>query len=131
MAARTTTTSKPTFFFDPDQIIAVQQRNVDAVTSASQVMVDGYKAIALRQSEIVQSTMSDFVGTGQQMVNGKAGEFKPGDQVAKAKSSYEAALANAKELAEIAVKAQNEAFTILTKCMMANFEEFKSLAKAA
>ena len=33
MAAKTTP-SNQTFFFNPDQIIAVQQRNVDAVTSA-------------------------------------------------------------------------------------------------
>lgn len=127
----TKTAQKPAFFFDADQIIAVQQRNVDAFASAGQVMVDGYKAIALRQSEMVQSSLGSLVADGQKMVDGKAGEFKPEEQINRAKSGYEAALANVRELTEIAVKAQNEAFSILTKCAMANFDEFKSLAKAA
>ncbi|HEX6141923.1 MAG TPA: phasin family protein [Geminicoccaceae bacterium] len=127
----TKTAQKPAFFFDTDQIIAVQQRNVDAFASAGQVMVDGYKAIALRQSEMVQSGLGSLVADGQKMVDGKAGEFKPEEQINRAKSGYEAALANARELTEIAVKAQNEAFNILTKAAMANFDDFKSLAKAA
>lgn len=127
----TKTAQKPTFFFDADQIIAVQQRNVDAFASAGQVMVDGYKAIALRQSEMVQSGLGSLVADGQKMVDGKPGEFKPEEQINRAKSGYEAALANVRELTEIAVKAQNEAFSILTKCAMANFDDFKSLAKAA
>lgn len=127
----TKTTQKPAFFFDADQLIAVQQRNVDAMTSASQVMVEGYKAFALRQSEMVQSSLGGLVTDGQKMIDGKTGEFKPGDQISRVKSSYETALANAKELTEIAVKAQNEAFGILTKAAMANFDDLKSLAKAA
>lgn len=127
----TKTTQKPAFFFDADQLIAVQQRNVDAMTSAGQVMVEGYKAFALRQSEMVQSSFGGLVTDGQKMIDGKTGEFKPGDQINRVKSGYETALANAKELTEIAVKAQNEAFSILTKAAMANFDDLKSLAKAA
>ncbi|HSA81489.1 MAG TPA: phasin family protein, partial [Geminicoccaceae bacterium] len=62
---------------------------------------------------------------------GKPAEFKPADQIATAKSSYEAAVSNAKELAEIAMKAQSEAVDVLTKAMMANIDDLKSLAKAA
>ena len=127
----TKSTQKPAFFFDADQLIAVQQRNVDAMTSAGQVIVEGYKAFALRQSEMMQSRFGDLVADGQKMVDGKAGEFKPGEQIDRVKSDYEMALANAKELTEIALKAQNEAFSILAKAAMANFDEFKSLAKAA
>jgi phasin family protein len=126
-----TKTTKPAFFFDADQLIAVQQRNVDAMTSAGQVMVEGYKAFALRQSEMFQTSFGDMVADGQKVVDGKTGEFKPADQITRVKSGYETALANAQELTDIAVKAQNEAFGILAKALMANFDDFKSLAKAA
>lgn len=129
MATKTNTT--PTFFSDPEQMIALQQRNVDAMTTAGQVMVDGYKALALRQSEMIQSGFGSFANVGQKLVDGKTGEIKSSEQIAQARSTYETTLANARELTEIAVKAQHEAFDILSKCAIANFDDLKSLAKAA
>jgi phasin family protein len=130
--ATKTTYSKPFFpVFDTDQLLAVQQRNVDAMTSASQIVVDGVKALALRQSEMLQSSVEEWVSTGQQAWNGKPGEVKPAEYVTRAKSQYEALVNNAKELTDIAVKAQSEAFGVLTKAMMANLDDLKTVAKTA
>jgi phasin family protein len=111
--------------------MAAQQRNLDAFASASQIVVDGVKALAQRHSEMVQASVDQFVSAGQGAFNGKAADLQPGEQIAKARSAYETAIANAKELAEIAMKAQSEAVDVLTKCALANIDDFKSLAKAA
>lgn len=129
MATKTTSTKTLFPMFDADQLMAAQQRNVDAMTSASQIVVDGAKTIALRQGEMLQASVDQWMADGQQVFAGKPGEFKPADQVAKTKSAYEAAVNNAKELTEIAMKAQSEAFGVLTKCMMANLDDMKSLTK--
>ena len=129
--ATKTATPKSLFPFDADQFVAVQQRNVDAMASASQIVVDGAKAIALRQSEMMQSSVGDWLATSQQTLNGKPAEYKPGEYVGKAKSAYETLLSNTKELTDIAIKAQSEAFSVLTKAAMANLDDLKSLAKAA
>ena len=125
--------TKPLTFpmFDTDKLIAAQQRNLDAFASAGQIAVDGAKAIAQRHSEIMQSQVEQMVAAGQGVLSARPTEFKPADQVAKAKSYYEAAISNARELTEIAVKAQTEAVDVLTKAMMANIDDLKSLAKAA
>ena len=125
--------TKPLTFpmFDADKLIAVQQRNLDAFASAGQIVVDGVKSIAQRHSEIMQSQVEQMVAAGQDVLSARPTEFKPADQVAKAKSYYEAAVSNARELTEIAVKAQTEAVDVLTKAMMANIDDLKSLAKAA
>ncbi len=129
----TKTTAKPLPFpmLDADRMIAAQQRNLDAFASASQIVVDGAKAIAQRHSEIMQSSVEHWLAAGQGVLSGKPGEFKPADQIATAKSSYETAVNSAREFAEIAMKAQSEAMDVLTKCMMANIDDLKSLAKAA
>lgn len=126
-------TMKPLPFpmFDADRMIATQQRNLDALASASQIVVDGVKAIAQRQSEMMQFSVDQWVAAGQGVLNGKPTEFKPADQIAAAKSAYETAVNNTRELAEIAMKAQSEAIDVLTKCVMANIDDLKSLAKAA
>ena len=131
MATKTTVKPLPFPMFDGDRMVAAQQRNLDAWASASQIVVDGVKAIAQRQSEIMQSSVGQWVATGQGAMNGKPADFKPADQIATVKSGYELAVTNARELAEIALKAQSEAVDVLTKCMMANIDDLKSLAKAA
>ena len=131
MATKTTVKPLPFPMFDGDRVVAAQQRNLDAWASASQIVVDGVKAIAQRQSEMMQSSVEQWVATGQGAMNGKPADFKPADQIATVKSGYEQAVTNAREIAEIALKAQSEAVDVLTKCMMANIDDLKSLAKAA
>jgi phasin family protein len=131
MATKTTVKQLPFPMFDGDRVVAAQQRNLDAWASASQIVVDGVKAIAQRQSEMMQSSVEQWVATGQGAMNGKPADFKPADQIATVKSGYEQAVTNAREIAEIALKAQSEAVDVLTKCMMANIDDLKSLAKAA
>jgi len=121
----------PFSMFDADKMIATQQRNLDAFASASQIMVDSVKAIAQRQGEMMQASVHQLVAAGQGARGGKSMDLEPGDQLAKAKSFYESAVGNAQELTEIAMKAQSEAADVLTKCMMANIDDLKSLAKAA
>ena len=134
MATTRTTTAKslPPFpGFDSDKLTALQQRNLDAFASASQIVVDGVKALAQRQSEILQASVDQMVAAGQGAWTGNPMDFKPADQIESAKSQYQTAVANAKELTEIALKAQTEAADVMTKCVMANIDDLKSLAKAA
>ena len=131
MAAKTPFKPLPIPMLDADRMIAVQQRNLDAFASASQIVVDGVKAITQRHGELMQSSVDQWLAASQGALSGKPAEFKPADQIATAKSTYEAAVNSAKELTEIAIKAQSEAVDVLTKCMMANIDDLKSLAKAA
>jgi phasin family protein len=134
MATTKPTTVKPLPSFpgfDGDKLTSLQQRNLDAFASASQIVVDSVKAMAQRQSEIVQASVDQMVAAGQGTWAGKPMDFQPTDQIESAKSQYQTAVANAKELTEIALKAQTEAADVLTKCVMANIDDLKSLAKAA
>jgi hypothetical protein len=126
--AKTTTKPLPFAMFDADRLTAAQQRNLDAFASASQIVVDGVKAMAQRQSEMMRASVDQFVGANPV---DRPLEFQPADQIATAKSMYEVAVSNARELAEIAMKAQSEAVDVLTKCAMANIDDLKSLAKTA
>jgi hypothetical protein len=80
---------------------------------------------------MMQASVHQFVSAGQGALSGKPLDLQSGDQMAKAKSFYENAVGNAQELTEIAMKAQSEAADVLTKCIMANIDDLKSLAKAA
>jgi hypothetical protein len=80
---------------------------------------------------MMQSSVDQLMSASQEALSLKPGDLQPADHFAKAKAQYEAAVNNAKELAEIAMKAQSEAVDVLTKCAMANIDDLKSLAKTA
>jgi phasin family protein len=129
MAAKNDAKTTPFQTVDTDKVMAAQQRNLDAFASAGQIVVDGVKAIAQRQSEMVQGSVDLWMAASQSTFSGKPGDFAASDQVAKAKTAYETAIANARELTEIAMKAQSEAANVMTKCMMANIDDMKTFSK--
>ncbi|MGI9436486.1 MAG: phasin family protein, partial [Geminicoccaceae bacterium] len=105
MTAKTTAKNAPFQTVDADKVLAAQQRNIDAFANASQIVVDGAKALAQRQSEIVQSSVDQWMAAGQGAFSLKPGELVPADQATKVKTAYETAVANSKEMTEIAMKA--------------------------
>ncbi|MGH1479072.1 MAG: TIGR01841 family phasin [Geminicoccales bacterium] len=129
MSAKTTAKNAPFQTVDADKVLAAQQRNIDAFANASQIVVDGAKALAQRQSEIVQGSVDQWMAASQSAFSMKPGEFVPADQMNKAKSAYESAVANSKEIADIAMKAQSEAASVLTKAFMANVDDMKAFGK--
>lgn len=129
MSAKTTSKSSPFQTVDADKVLAAQQRNIDAFANASQIVVDGAKALAQRQSEMVQGSVDQWMAASQSFLSMKPGEFAPTDQVTKAKAAYESAVANGKEITDIAMKAQSEAASVLTKCFMANIDDMKAFGK--
>ena len=48
MSAKTTAKTTPFETIDADKVLAAQQRNIDAFANASQIVVDGAKALAKR-----------------------------------------------------------------------------------
>jgi phasin family protein len=57
----------------------------------------------------------------------QAGDMNVQGQVEEAKSAYEQAVTDARELMEIVAKAQADALHVVNQCMLANLEEMKKL----
>ena len=114
---------------DVDSVLETQRRNVEALTAANQAAVEGVRALAKRQSEILQQTLD----TANKAVTklGKAGT--PQDAAAKqaeiAKTVFEKAVANTQELAQLAVKSNAEATQVITNRISEGLDEIQALAK--
>ena len=114
--------------FDADLFVALQKRNVEALTGATQIFADGMRTLAQRQAEIAQASLKQFMADSQAFLVSKPTEVKPGDVAAKVKTAYETALANAQELGNIVVKAQTEAMSVLNNAAMASFDDVKKIS---
>ncbi len=80
-----------------------ERRNIEALAKANRIAFEGWQRLVRRQAEILQETMKEVVANaGQQDAIKKRADL--------AKEGFEKALANMRELAEMATKSQKEAF---------------------
>jgi phasin family protein len=108
--------------------MAAQRKNIEALTTANKLAVEGMQAIAKRQSEILAQAMAEVSNVTQQL-SGAASN--PQEATAKqaevAKQAFEKALANMRELAEMINKANTDAFAVINKRVAESLEELKGL----
>lgn len=112
---------------DVDAILASQRRNIEAVTAANQLAVEGMQAVMRRQTEILRQTIEE---TGS-MLSESMGSGTPEDKMAKQaemlKIAFGKALSNMKELSEMVAKSNTEAANLISKRVSEDLEELKSM----
>ena len=113
---------------DIDSIVASQRKNVETLTQANRVAFEGLQAIARRQAEILQETMNEAT----KGVDAIAKAGSPPDAAAKqaelVKVSFEKALGNMRELAEMVTKANQEAVGAVTHRVSEALDEVRDFA---
>ncbi len=143
MAATTTSTTKNGFFdvtkimgdfrvpgIDLEAAVASQRKNIEALTQANQLAVEGVQALMRRQVEITRQAMEDFSAMFRDLVQPNG---SPEDRFAKqaedSKHALEKGLSNAKELTELVTKANTEAFNVINKRVTESLDEVRDFAK--
>lgn len=113
---------------DMDSLMASQKKNMEALTAANRVALEGMQAVAKRQAEILQETMNEASKAVD--VLSKAGS--PTEVAAKqaelAKDAFERALSNMRELAEMVAKSNEEATSTINTRISATLDEIKDMA---
>ena len=101
-----------------------ERRNIEALAEANRIAFEGWQRLVRRQAEILQETMKEVVANaGQQDAIKRRTDL--------AKEGFEKALANMRELAEMATKSQKEAFDVVRKRIEENVEGIRNLGKKA
>ncbi len=115
---------------DAQALVASQKRNFEALALANKIALEGAQAVMQRQAEIVRQGVEEASKAFSDM--NAAGT--PQDQIAKqadlVKGAYESALANVRELTEMANKANVEATELLSSRVSESFGEFTGEIKA-
>ena len=114
---------------DVEAVMSSQRKNVEALTKANQLVIEGMQALARRQAEIVRGGIEE----AQTLMRDMSQAHSPEERVAKhaeaAKAALEKALANARELAEIMARSGNEAVDVINRRIGEGLDEVKHLAK--
>ncbi len=109
--------------FDLSQLINTQRRNIEAFTAANQAVVEGAQAISRRQAEVLREQVEQGLKASRDMMTGGAPEANISKQAEFAKSMFENALSNVREVTEMVTKSSFEAFDLLNKRASESLEE--------
>jgi phasin family protein len=113
---------------DMDALATAQRKNLEALTAANRIALEGAQAVAKRHMEILQASMSDMT----EVMRGAA-TSDPKDaatrQAEMMKVSYERAVGNMKELADLIQKSNTEALGMLNKRFTEAMEEVRTLVE--
>jgi phasin family protein len=113
---------------DMNAVVDAQRKNIEALSAANRVAIEGFQAVAKRQAEILKETLDTLAGAISEI--GKSGT--PQDAAAKqaelAKEAFETALGNMRELAEMVAKSNGEAAQAINARISESLDELKQLA---
>ena len=115
---------------DWTEVMASQQKNIAALTEANQRLIEGAQAVAQQQSAIMSKAMAELTSATQELMqegDPQAGAQKRFDL---AKTSFESAVGNMQELAELAGQSNSEAMEIINKRAAEAFEEIRQLIQS-
>jgi phasin family protein len=116
--------------FDVKSLLEMQRKNLQAFTEAQRLVCESFQAIGQRQAAIFSQLIADNSSLLKEIVNEGTPEQKVAKQADLIKKTYEASVANWRELSDIAGKSGQEATDIVNKRVTASLTELKSsLAK--
>ncbi|WP_458094075.1 phasin family protein [Roseomonas sp. WA12] len=111
---------------DVQALAEAQRRNLEALSAANRVALEGAQAVARRHMEILQQSMSEMTDAVRGAASGN-----PTDQATKqaemVKATYEKAVTNMKELADLIQKSNAEALTVLNRRFSEAMDEVRGL----
>ena len=99
--------------FDVEAVLASQRKNIEALTQANQLAVEGVQAVARRQAEIAREAIDEASTVLRDIAQPAAPEERIAKHAELLKQTFERGLATTRELALMLAKANTEAFDVV------------------
>jgi phasin family protein len=111
---------------DVDSVVATQRKNFETLVEANRLALDGARAVATRQAEMVRQGFERASEFAAEAMAPSAPEKKIAWGTNLAKNAFETGLASYRELFGLYTKASEEVFSLMTKRISASFDELKA-----
>jgi phasin family protein len=112
---------------DASAVMEAHKRNLEVMSAANKIALEGAQAVAKRHMEIMQQTMAELSETLRGLTATESPQDKAAKQTELLKQAYERAVANTKELSDLIQHANGEALALLNQRFVEAMEEAKSL----
>lgn len=112
-----------------DAFVAASRRNMETITAANRVALEGAQAVAKRHMEIMQQGMAEMTEAMRSLALPEDPQAKAAKQAELLKTAYEHAVANMKELGDLIQRSNAEAISLLNTRFAEAMEEIKALTE--
>jgi phasin family protein len=112
--------------FDAEAVWAAQRRNIEALSQANQLAVEGVHAVAKRHIEMTQQTLEDLSTLMREMAQPVSTEDRIAKHTEYTKKAIDKGLNHGREIAMMATKAGTEAAEVLQKRATEGFDEMRA-----
>ena len=116
---------------DMEAFVAASRRNMETLTAANRVALEGAQAVARRHMEIVQQTMAEMTDAVRAMSSVEGPQARAAKQADLLKQAYEHAVGNMKEISDLMQKSHAEAMKLLNARFAEAMDEVKALSDKA
>ena len=131
MTRRFTEMRFPTMIPDSSALLAAHRRNMEVLSNANRLALEGAQAVARRHMEIMQQTMTELSEHVRELAATEAPQAKAARQADLVKKSYERAVANIKDLSDLIQHSNAEALHVLSDRFREAMDEIKGLLEKA
>jgi len=114
---------------DMEAFVSASRRNMETITAANRVALEGAQAVARRHMEIMQQAVSEMTEAMRALATADAPQAKAAKQAELLKRGYERAVANMKEIGDLIQQSNSEAIKLLNKRFAEAMDEIKALAQ--
>ncbi len=117
----------PTTLPDSNLLLTAHRRNMDALSQANRLALEGAQAVARRHMEIMQHSMTELTEHVRELASTGTPQAKAARQAELLKRSYEHAVANMRELSDLIQRSNSEALAQLDHRFREALDEVKGL----
>jgi phasin family protein len=114
---------------DMEAFIAASRRNLETLTAANRVAMEGAQAVARRNMEIMQQNLAELTESIKALAQADGPQAKAAKQAELLKQAYERAVANMQELRDLITQSNAEALAVLNKRFAEAMDEVRALAE--
>ncbi len=112
---------------DMEALMSAHRRNLETLSAANRVALEGAQAVARRNMEIMQQTMTELTEGMRDFAGGEPPQARAARQADLLKSAYERAVANMQEIGDLIQKSNGEALGLLNKRFAEAVDEVKTI----
>ena len=127
MARRFTELRFPAVMPDSSALLAAHRRNMEVLSNANRLALEGAQAVARRHMEIMQQTMTELSDHVRELSTTEGPQAKAARQADLVKKSYERAMANIRDLSDLIQRSNGEALQVLSERFKEAMDEVKVL----
>ena len=127
MTRRFTEMRFPTMIPDNSALLAAHRRNMEVLSNANRLALEGAQAVARRHMEIMQQTMTELSEHMRELSTPETPQAKAARQAELVKKSYERAVANIRDLSDLIQRSNGEALSVLSERFKEAMDEVKGL----